>query len=90
MSNSIWDHFAHYLKFKALILFLHRRIMLKMNVEKSADDTLDVEEFEHVGDVVLIVEDKSQNTAKFLVSSKVLGLASPVFAALFLQNFILQ
>ena len=87
MSNSTLDHFAHYLNFKEFILFLHQRIMLKMNVEKSADDTLDVEEFDHVGDVVLIVEDKSQNIAKFLVSSKVLALASPVFAALFSQNF---
>lgn len=61
--------------------------MLKMNVEKSADDTLDVEELDYLGDVVLIVEDESRNIAKFLVSSKVLGLASPVFAALFSQKF---
>lgn len=61
--------------------------MLKMNVEKSADDTLDVEEIGYLGDVVLIVEDESRNTAKFLVSPKVLGLASPVFAALFSQKF---
>ncbi|XHG06613.1 hypothetical protein AWENTII_009800 [Aspergillus wentii] len=34
------------------------------------------------GDVILVVEE-----SKFLVSSKVLGLASPVFAALFSRKF---
>lgn len=58
-----------------------------MNIKQSADDTLDIEELDYAGDVVLIVEGESPNTAKFLVSSKVLGLASPVFAALFSQNF---
>ena len=58
-----------------------------MNVKKSADDILDVEKLDYVGDVVLIVEGESPNTAKFLVSSKIMSLASPVFAALFSQNF---
>lgn len=58
-----------------------------MNIKQSADDTLDIEELDYVGNVVLIVESESPNTARFLVSSKVLELASPVFAALFSQNF---
>lgn len=61
--------------------------MLKMSIKQSADDTLDIEKLDYVGNVVLIVEGESPNTARFLVSSKVLGLASPVFAALFSQNF---
>lgn len=50
--------------------------MLKMNIKQSADDTLDIEELDYVGNVVLIVESESPNTARFLVSSKVLELAS--------------
>ena len=61
--------------------------MLRMTIEESSDDTLDIKELDYVGNVVLIVEGESPNTAKFLVSSKVLGLASPVFAALFSENF---
>lgn len=58
-----------------------------MDTEKPADDTIIVEELDSVGDVVLVVRGDPANTAKFLVSSKVLGLASPVFATLFSQNF---
>ena len=64
MSNSVW---AHNLNFKALILFLHQRIMLKMNIEKSADDTIDVEELDYVGNAVLIVEGESPNTVYFSI-----------------------
>ena len=64
MFNSVW-HSAHNRNFKALILFLNRCTMLNINIEKLADNTIEVEELAYVGNVVLIVEDGSPNTAKF-------------------------
>ena len=39
--------------------------MLNMNIEKSADDTIEVEELDYVGNVIFIVEGESPNTAIF-------------------------
>lgn len=58
-----------------------------MSIKQPVDDALDVEELDYNGNVILIVEGEFPSTAEFLVSSKVLELASPVFAALFSQNF---
>lgn len=57
------------------------------NERQTADNTMDIEELDLDGNVVLVVEGESLCAKKFLVSSKVLGLASPVFAALFSRNF---
>lgn len=47
-----------------------------------------IERFDANGDVILVVSDQlPENTRRFLVSSKVLGLASSVFAKLFGPNF---
>lgn len=49
----------------------------------------DIERLDQDGDVILAVEGQSPDTERhFLVSSKVLSLASPVFARLFAPGFL--
>ena len=68
MFNSVW-HSAHNRNFKALILFLNRCTMLNINIEKLADNTIEVEELAYVGNVVLIVEDGSPKYCKISMHS---------------------
>jgi hypothetical protein len=49
-----------------------------------ADEDLDLERIDPDGNVILLVE--GQSTAWFLVSSKILSMASPMFAKLFDSN----
>jgi hypothetical protein len=52
------------------------------------NETSDVVQLDPEGDAVLIVDDAAHITSKkFLVSSKVLSLASPVFSRMFGSNF---
>ncbi|KAJ5249540.1 hypothetical protein N7524_011856 [Penicillium chrysogenum] len=58
------------------------------NTEEIREDDSTIERFDHDGNVIIVVEGQPpENTRRFLVSSKVLGLASPVFAKLFSPNF---
>lgn len=50
-----------------------------------AEEGLGLERLNPDGDVILLVE--GQSTGQFLVSSKILSIASPVFAKLFGSNF---
>jgi hypothetical protein len=50
-----------------------------------ADEDLGLERIDPDGNVILLVE--GQSTARFLVSSKILSMASPMFAKLFDFNF---
>ncbi|KAE8136573.1 hypothetical protein BDV38DRAFT_249286 [Aspergillus pseudotamarii] len=52
---------------------------------QPADEGLSLEQIDPDGNVILLVEGRS--TAQFLVSSKILSMASPMFAKLFDSNF---
>ncbi|KAE8359907.1 hypothetical protein BDV27DRAFT_168241 [Aspergillus caelatus] len=52
---------------------------------QPADEGFSLEQIDPDGNVILLVEGRS--TARFLVSSKILSMASPMFAKLFDSNF---
>jgi len=58
------------------------------NTEEIREEASTIERFDQDGNVIIVVEAPPlENIRRFLVSSKVLGLALPVFAKLFSPNF---